>query len=269
MSRRTKVPVYWVERHTHSTMTALFSAFKAAHLSFSGSILAETLNPAKQPTQLSAIYSFTDEANAPADIRYALLKDRETGVKLAKHEGNAWADVYVAYWRAVGELLSVNEYSRSGSWTRVFNAWRDLANTLIKGYTVGKFAAWTIPCLYIVGKYLRVFAIKADAEPQQDDAFDSSFQDDVVIDSGKNAKLEEASRIINRMFTLCLQDRYAVPLSIQVSLFFSDKKEPYIKMHLSLSLFSVFFSCIGLLPKNLVNGVCILPLDYRSKRSSR
>lgn len=250
-------------------MTALFSAFKAAHLSFSGSILAETLNPAKQPTQLSAIYSFTDEANAPADIRYALLKDRETGVKLAKHEGNAWADVYVAYWRAVGELLSVNEYSRSGSWTRVFNAWRDLANTLIKGYTVGKFAAWTIPCLYIVGKYLRVFAMKADAEPQQDDAFDSSFQDDVVIDSGKNAKLEEASRIINRMFTLCLQDRYAVPLSIQVSLFFSDKKEPYIKMHLSLSLFSVFFSCIGLLPKNLVNGECILPLDYRSRRSSR
>ncbi|KAI5303156.1 60S ribosomal protein L20 [Ascosphaera pollenicola] len=188
-------------------MAALFTVFKAAQLSGSGSGLAQTLNPAKTETELNAIYSFTDEATAAADIRYSLLKDCETGVKLPKHEGTAWVDVYVAYWRVAGELIAVNEYSRSGSWARVFSAWRDFASTLMKGYTIGKFPAWTIPCLYMVGKYLRVFAMKADAEPQQEDAFDASFQDDLVTDSGKNANLEETSRIINRMFTLCLQDR--------------------------------------------------------------
>ncbi|KAI5287827.1 COP9 signalosome (CSN) subunit [Ascosphaera aggregata] len=190
-------------------MTALFAAFKAAHLSSSGSALSQSLSPAKTSSELNAISSFTDAVNAVPDIRFALTKDRETGLKLTKHEANAWVDVYVAYWRAAGELISVNEYARSdGSWTRVFNAWKDVANALTKGYTIGKFPAWTIPCLYVVGKYLRVFAMKADAEPQDNqDAFDASFQDDLVIDSGKNARLEETSRIINRMFTLCLQDR--------------------------------------------------------------
>ncbi|KAI5302127.1 COP9 signalosome (CSN) subunit, partial [Ascosphaera atra] len=174
-------------------MSELFLGFKSAYISGLGNALAETLNPAKSEADLHSIYSFTDSYNASEDIRYALLKDRTTGIKLPKAEGNAWVDVYVAFWKATGELVSVNERSRSsGSWTRVFNAWKDVANTLIKGYSIGGLQAWTIPCLYMVGKYLRVFAMRADAEPQdQQDAFDSSFQDDWVTDSGKNANLEE------------------------------------------------------------------------------
>jgi hypothetical protein len=33
------------------------------------------------------------------------------------------------------------------------------------------------------------------------------FQDDIAADVEKNANLEEAARVINRMFTLCLSDR--------------------------------------------------------------
>ncbi len=34
--------------------------------------------------------------------------------------------------------------------------------TLIRGYTNCGFEAWTVPCLYVAGKYMRIFAIKAD-----------------------------------------------------------------------------------------------------------
>ncbi|KAI5287463.1 COP9 signalosome (CSN) subunit [Ascosphaera acerosa] len=175
-------------------------------------MLAQTLDPTKPTSQLESIYTFTDQANAAEDIRYALLKDRETGSKLPKNEGTAWTDVYVAYWKASGPLLAARDAGagarQSGCWTRVFDAWKDVANALIKGYTVGKFPAWTTPCLYVVGKHLRVFAMKADAESQGvQDAVGASYQDDLAVDEGKNARLEETSRIINRMFTLCLQDR--------------------------------------------------------------
>ena len=33
---------------------------------------------------------------------------------------------------------------------------------LIRGYTNCGFEAWTVPCLYVAGKYMRIFAIKAD-----------------------------------------------------------------------------------------------------------
>ncbi|KAL2007832.1 hypothetical protein VTN00DRAFT_7814 [Thermoascus crustaceus] len=193
-------------------MASVFADFKEAQVIGSGPLLAAALTPVAPPEHpdrlLSFYYSF-NAANVSSDLRHTLFQDRNTGVKLPKQEQNAWVDIFTAFWKAVGEILKFDESPPRGSWAKTFDAWKEVANLLIRGYSSGGLQAWTVPCLYVVGKYLRTFAIKADAESSSQDsvAYDDGFQDDVVADFGKNIRLEEAARIINRMFTLCLSDR--------------------------------------------------------------
>ncbi|PGH14190.1 hypothetical protein AJ79_03163 [Helicocarpus griseus UAMH5409] len=192
-------------------MSAIFADFKEAQLEGSGTALAASItpiNPPRYPNRLRDFYFFTDADNVQPDVRYALVQDRSTGIKLPKQESNAWVELFVAFWKAAGELVELEESPQTGSWTKVFNAWKQVANLLIRGYTNGGFQAWTLPCMYVVGKYLRLFAMNADSSSSQDsDTYKNDLQDDLVSDISKNAKLEESSQIINRMFTLCLHDR--------------------------------------------------------------
>ncbi|KAM5442820.1 COP9 signalosome (CSN) subunit [Microsporum ferrugineum] len=192
-------------------MTSIFAEFKRAQSAGSGEALAATLTPVDIP-RLRAFYNTTNSMSAASDIRYALLQDRVTGMKLPKQEGNAWVDIFVAFWRAAGELVKMDEpnlTSNRGTWTALFGHWKDLAILLNTNYSNSILEAWTLPVLYVVGKYLRIFAIKADAETIQEPVttFNDGFQDDIVADVSKNAKLEETSRIISRMYTVCLHDR--------------------------------------------------------------
>ena len=82
-----------------------------------------------------------------------------------------------------------------------------MTRLLIRGYTNCNFEAWTVPCLYVAGKYLRIFAIKADAGSKNSGDAIYSFQDDVDPDEGQNEKLEDAARQLNSIFNLCLNDR--------------------------------------------------------------
>ncbi|KAL1971847.1 hypothetical protein VTN31DRAFT_1935 [Thermomyces dupontii] len=190
---------------------SILSDFKAAHAQGSGPLLAAALTPEatpEDPDRLHAFYYSTNSATCQADIQRALLHDRSRGVKLPKQEGNAWVNVFTAYWKAAGELVKLQQSPQEGNWVKVFEAWNDVTQQLIRGYSTGSFSAWTIPCLYVVGKYLRSFAMKADAESSSDPtAYQTAFQDDVVAETDKNVRLEEAARTINRMFTLCLTDR--------------------------------------------------------------
>jgi hypothetical protein len=64
---------------------------------------------------------------------------------------------------------------------------------VFRGFS-GGWANWLLPVLYTVCRDLRVFAIRADIEDKGE---------------GKSAeKLEDAARTLNKMFTLCLSDRY-------------------------------------------------------------
>jgi hypothetical protein len=95
----------------------------------------------------------------------------------------------------------------------VYEAWKDVVNALVKGYNSTAFYAWTIPCLYVAGKYLRVFAIKADdsAALQTGNglAYGGGIQEeDAFGTGGKHEKLEDAARQINKIFGLCVSDRY-------------------------------------------------------------
>lgn len=192
--------------------TQLISDFQLAFVSRNASQLGQCFNPFADQYRTQAFFNFTNVVSAPVDIRRALTSSHSVaGFKLPKQELNTFIDVFVSYWAALGELNAVNKYrgGASGGWSRVFGAWRDLANTVIRGYTVGGLEAWTVPCLYQVGKSLRFFAMEADADDRaNEDADGQDFQDDMIIDGGKNANLEEAARMLTRMFTLCLQDRY-------------------------------------------------------------
>jgi hypothetical protein len=97
----------------------------------------------------------------------------------------------------------------------VYEAWKNMLSQLMRGYQYFGFEAWTIPCLYVASKHLRVFAIKADAERglngngsnlNDANATGASF-DDFDPEAEKNQMLEDCARHLNKVFTLCISDR--------------------------------------------------------------
>ncbi|PYI36657.1 COP9 signalosome complex subunit [Aspergillus indologenus CBS 114.80] len=194
-------------------MGSIFEEFKDGQKLGSGHHLAAALTPVStsaNPGRLQSFYYFSNATRLSSDLRYSLFQ--ANGIRLPKQEQTSWVDIFAAYWSAAGELVRFEETPSRASWVKVFNAWKETANQLIRGYSTGGLQAWTIPCLYVVGRYLRHFARKADAElsSQESDGFGDSFQDDVASGLEKNAKLEEATRVLNRMFTLCLTDRSSI-----------------------------------------------------------
>lgn len=197
-------------------MEVLFREFNEAHSKLIGPLLAATITPVAPPNNINRLRNFyhgSSQFSVAADIRTGLLAHTHTDLRFLKSEGTTWVDLYVAYWKAVGEILDAESMRNEANWPKVYEAWKEVANVLIRGYSSAGFQAWTVPCLYVVGQYLRIFAIRADASMKsfpQDGVFGAdSFQDDIVGEYSKNERLEDAARIINRIFTLCISDRYA------------------------------------------------------------
>ena len=204
-------------------MEVLFSDFWSACNNGSGSELAATISPIAPPSylnRLDAIYKDTNASSVSRDIAYGLTKSAQTSIQFPSPEVDTWTEIYSAYWYACGEILAVERTQSRPEWEKVYQSWRDLANSVIKGYSSGALEAWTLPVLYATGKHLRAFAIKADEDAQatgQNGIFNSSDLQDDIASGSKNEKLEDAARVINRMFTLCINDRY-----VESTLCFSD-----------------------------------------------
>ena len=197
-------------------MDALFHDFKQAYYVRNGPLLADTLSPiplARDPRRLKLFYEQSDIYSISTDVRYQVTHYDKT-VQIPKTEANAWVDIYISYWKALGPILAADDHLHGTDWNAVYDGWKEVANALIKGYSSGNFSSWTVPCLYIVGRYLRVFAIKADEHARSASGGvqmkTEGFQDDIASDIGKNEKLEDAARVINRIFTLCISDRYVI-----------------------------------------------------------
>jgi hypothetical protein len=193
-------------------MASIFADFHEAQRIGAGQLLASCLAPIDTPGNQRRLDSFAQLSNyqtIQADIRYHVIQDKSIAVKLPKVEANAWVEIFVALWNTVKELLAVEDSLPDSSWSKTFDLYKDVCNLLIRGYSNHGFQAWTIPCLYVTGKYLRIFAMKADAEAKSKDSngFGDGFSDDVIGNFGKNEKLEQAAWVINRMFTTCLSDR--------------------------------------------------------------
>lgn len=217
-------------------MTDLLTTYAQAYQSRSGYDLATTLDPSRTP-QLTSYVSSSNAQSITTDVRYATVYNSSLG--LSKAEASAWLDVYVALWKAGREILAAeganfrpaNGNGANGSsggtdasstpWVKVYTAWKDVNNALILGYQKGSFAAWTIPCLYMTAKWLRLFAIRADQQVRQgkgdgDVSMSGGLSDDLVVDeSDTQERLEDAARQINRIFSLCISDRWVAMGSAQ------------------------------------------------------
>ncbi|KAH6669511.1 hypothetical protein B0J14DRAFT_121361 [Halenospora varia] len=194
-------------------MEAVISEFKRAYKEGDGYGLSQSFSPIAPDSQPQRLYNFfrsSNFANVQKDVKYEILHSNAGGFKFSSEEGNGWVEVFVAYWKAVGEILNAEAAQRANpkaSWTKAYEAWKELVNQLLRGYNTCGFEAWTVPCLYVAGKYIRIFAIKADEGMTTNTNATTNFQEDLDPEAEKNEKLEDAARVLNRIFQSCLADR--------------------------------------------------------------
>ena len=193
-------------------MSSFIIAFHEAQRVGDGRTLAFCLAPINTDDDPRRLESFTQLSNyqtVSANIRYHLFQTSGS-IKLPKAEANAWVDIFVALWKCVKVIESMEE-QLGGTWSKAFDAYKEVCNLLIRGYTNNGFQAWTVPCLYTTGNYLRIMGMKADREGKgkdtNGDVFANGFTDDIMGNTDKNEKLEQAAWVINRQFTICLSDR--------------------------------------------------------------
>lgn len=194
-------------------MDAIFAKFREALETRNGYLLASTItpqSPSDKPAQLAEFVRSSNAQQIHTDVRYATVYDKS--LSLTTDESKAWLEIYTAFWKAAAGVVAASTQARipAGHWSAVYDTWKEVLNALIRGYNSGALAAWTVPCLYVAGKYLRNFAILADAQAsklQGSAIFNGGFQDDAVGTIGRHEKLEDAARQINRIFSLCISDR--------------------------------------------------------------
>ncbi|KAL8777674.1 MAG: hypothetical protein Q9194_002432 [Teloschistes cf. exilis] len=197
-------------------METVFQTFHQAQSRYAGPLLATTLSPIPPDDDPTLLRRFHAESNV-----FSIHDDIQKYIKarpsyLPHPEASAWIEIYVAYWKALGEILRAETGHHRDDWAiKVYEAWKEILTLLIRGYSpTSGFEAWTMPCLYTVGKYLRVFAIKADEEQSKTSGQDEPVKmeldglgDDVMDSVEKNKWLEDAARVINEVFRLCISDR--------------------------------------------------------------
>ncbi|KAI9660778.1 MAG: COP9 signalosome (CSN) subunit [Alyxoria varia] len=219
-------------------MNEVYESFVSAYERENGDLLSATLVPAPtraQPTRLDDIARSSSVEGIDADVRYATIYNNHLPLEHAQKR--IWHEIYVAYWHAVcainyAEQLNLQFQGRHQEqvWSNAYEAWKEVSNALLKAYNVSNpFEVWTVPCLYIVGKHLRMFAIKADEETKRlregggNAALGvQSFGDDIATEQTEqeNDKLEDAARLINRMFMLCYADRSSISESRKWAIYY-------------------------------------------------
>ncbi|KAL8774095.1 MAG: hypothetical protein Q9209_001203 [Squamulea sp. 1 TL-2023] len=197
-------------------MDTIFHVFHHAQYTHKGTVLGNLLSPippTQDPTLLRRFYKESNVFDIQSDIAQYINAPQAS---FPKDQRNAWIEIYVAYWKAIGEILRAESGNHRQDWAiKVYEAWKELMNLVIRGYSGSSgFQSWTLPLLYTTGKYLRIFAIKADEEQATKVGSEAlRMEDDGIgedVTSGgleKNERLEDAARVINRVFTLCISDR--------------------------------------------------------------
>jgi COP9 signalosome complex subunit 12 len=194
-------------------MEVLTSQFKNAYHQEDGYGIAAVFTP----SDVARLYDFHKSSNVAllsSDLRSILIYHNDLG--LSKQEANAWINLFSEYWTAIGELLSavdsptVHATAGDYDWGKVYKAWRKVSDVVIKSFQDSLFPYWAVPLLTVAGKYLRVFALRADESARLKTGnvtYNEGFQDDMVSSVGKNENLADCGRQINRMFAACSSDR--------------------------------------------------------------
>ena len=202
-------------------MQAALAPFQEAHATALAQPVANFFSPVppvQDPGRLYDFFRASNDAQIEGDVRYVLKHNKTT--LMTQKESGACTDIIVSYWRAVKEIIKADEASNQGrlaerQYVAVYDAWKDLTGNFIKHISGGALPAWAIFTLYFTANHLRRIAIKADEQlaNSKPTTVNNSFSDDIVSTVAQNQKLEEAARVFNRIFALCLGDRCAsVPL---------------------------------------------------------
>ncbi|KAJ1327912.1 COP9 signalosome complex subunit 12 [Microdochium nivale] len=192
-------------------MDSLIKEFRVAYSSMKGDQIAETIHPNIQrySSRLQAVWGRGNLRETQGDLDFLFRQDKSRP-KIPKEEANGWYEIFLAYWKAVGEILAAEglRSDAKSSWTTVYERWKDFTLLVVRGYTHHDFENWTIPCLYVAGRYLRLYAIRADEERRRSgDDTEITFSDDIEPEAEGNRYLVECSRHLNRIFQICLSDR--------------------------------------------------------------
>lgn len=102
-------------------MEGVFKPFKNSHVTGNGYQLADTLQPlptTTNPDRLHAFYRSSNFQSIKGDVEYQIIYGKSAGFNLPSAEGKAWVEVFVAYWKAIGELLKAEEATRMNSAVR-------------------------------------------------------------------------------------------------------------------------------------------------------
>ena len=182
-------------------MNILAEPFGYAFQTQNGYFLAEIISPIppeRDGGRLYAVYRSSNPDQIKRQLRYELSNvpvNHDGTEGLSQRECDAWVDVFAAYWNAVGEILRAEEATNraknmgnhsvaAADWVGVYEAWKQVLNAVFRGYQSSIFEAWTIPCLYMTSKYLRVFAIKADEtinEKKGGAGLNAGYEDDLSL----------------------------------------------------------------------------------------
>jgi COP9 signalosome complex subunit 12 len=88
-------------------MDGLFADFGAAMAERNGYKLAATLlpiAPRDQPGRLNFIWGSTNHHGVKGDVKH-FINEHGYRAQLTRDEVSGWVEVYSAYWRALGEIL--------------------------------------------------------------------------------------------------------------------------------------------------------------------
>ena len=93
-------------------MNELFDEFAVAYSAHRGYAIAATLSPVAppdRPSRLMEIWRSTDSHNVKGDVKHFLKASTNHRCRLDPEELNGWADVFVAYWKALGHIIAGEE----------------------------------------------------------------------------------------------------------------------------------------------------------------
>jgi hypothetical protein len=199
-------------------MQAALEPFHAAYATGLAQPVADFLSPvapAHDPGRLYEFYRASTDDKVEGDVRYALKYNKSA--RMTNKESSAWIDIIAAYWRAVKEIIKAEEAANQGKlnehqYVDMYYAWKDLTSSFIKNISAGLLPPWAIFTLYFTANHLRKIAIRADEQLAKSKSATPStgYSDDIVSTVPQNQKLEEAARVFNRIFALCLGDRCAI-----------------------------------------------------------
>lgn len=200
-----------------ATMQEVIGDFQTAYTRTEcASLIAQFLSPIPPDNDPSRLYSLvrtTNQARVTGDVQYAV--ESRMRRMMGSDELRGWVDIISCYWRAVDRIIKDEEAQRQGRPSErhaldVYEAWKDLTSSFMKHISNGALPYWTVFTLCLTANHLRTFAIKADAQMARVKpvSFNTGFQDDIVTVAPRSEKLEEATRLFNRIFALCLGDRW-------------------------------------------------------------